>query len=144
MPVILTFLLHVLTTPTLMIDPPSLTHTNDPHPHPSHTNDPTPPPTTLMTPYPPPPTEVLHRLALEKYDIMWMKNGDIRKLKKEISTQLWNIVGKSIITEIPEKKKCKAIILYIAIVWSESRDFDHADLIMSYDRTLFIFIFENG
>ncbi|XP_064389425.1 phospholipase DDHD1-like isoform X1 [Halichondria panicea] len=40
-----------------------------------------------------PEEEVLHRLALDKYEVMWMGTGEIRKLKKEISTQLWNIVG---------------------------------------------------
>jgi len=38
-------------------------------------------------------TVVLARLALEKYEVIWMGDGQIYKMKKEISTQIWNKVG---------------------------------------------------
>lgn len=37
---------------------------------------------------------MVNKLSMEKYDIIWMSNGDIYRMKKELSSQLWNKVGK--------------------------------------------------
>lgn len=37
---------------------------------------------------------MVNKLSMEKYDLVWMSNGDIYRMKKELSSQLWNKVGK--------------------------------------------------
>ena len=36
---------------------------------------------------------VMNRLPLEKYEVLWMANDTIFKQKKEITSQLWSMVG---------------------------------------------------
>ena len=36
---------------------------------------------------------VMNRLSLEKYEVLWMANDTIFKQKKEITSQLWSMVG---------------------------------------------------
>ena len=36
---------------------------------------------------------VMNKLALEKYEVLWMANDTIFKQKKEITSQLWSMVG---------------------------------------------------
>ncbi len=38
--------------------------------------------------------QVVNKLAMDKYDILWLANGDMFKMKKEVTAQLWNKVGK--------------------------------------------------
>ena len=38
---------------------------------------------------------VLHRFSLEKYEVLWMEDQQIYKMKKEISAQVWKKVGKT-------------------------------------------------
>ena len=35
----------------------------------------------------------MNRLSLEKYEVLWMANDTIFKQKKEITSQLWSMVG---------------------------------------------------
>ena len=37
---------------------------------------------------------VIHKLAMDKYDIAWLANGEIYKMKKELTSQLWNKMGR--------------------------------------------------
>ena len=41
---------------------------------------------------------VVNKLAMEKFDILWLASGDMYKMKKEVTAQLWNKVG----THIPD------------------------------------------
>ena len=36
---------------------------------------------------------MVNKLAMEKYDIVWLANGDVYKMKKELGSQLWNKMG---------------------------------------------------
>lgn len=39
---------------------------------------------------------VMNKLSLEKYDVLWMADETIFRMKKEITSQLWNIVGEKL------------------------------------------------
>ena len=39
---------------------------------------------------------VANKLLLDKYDVQWMADESIFKMKKEITSQLWNIVGEKL------------------------------------------------
>lgn len=39
---------------------------------------------------------VLNKLSLEKYEVLWMADDTIFKQKKEITSQLWSMVGEKL------------------------------------------------
>ena len=39
---------------------------------------------------------IVNKLSHTKYDVLWMSNGDIIKMKRELTSQLLNKVGKCI------------------------------------------------
>ena len=41
-------------------------------------------------------TVVVNKLALEKYEVLWMADDTIFKQKKEITSQLWSMVGEKL------------------------------------------------
>lgn len=39
---------------------------------------------------------MMNKLSLEKYDVLWMADGTIFKMKTEITSQLWSMVGEKL------------------------------------------------
>ena len=51
---------------------------------------------------------LVNKLSLEKYDIHWMANGDMYKMKTELSSQIWNKVGKVVV-------KCVCVCVCVCV-----------------------------
>ena len=39
---------------------------------------------------------IVNKLSLEKYEVLWLNDKEIFKMKKEISSQLWSKLGKTL------------------------------------------------